>query len=368
MLKIGIVGTGYTIGIAQMHIKAYKLLPDVQITAVYDLEPERARDYIEKFQLTDAVACQSYAQLLEKVDAVSICTPNDSHVPLSVTALQAGKHVLCEKPFSIDAASCDPAVEAAEKSSQVAMIGLCYRGIPGFAYMKHLVESGVLGEIFLVRESQGGNRIASPQIKLEWRMQKSLSGPGAVADFGSHMLDMTDYILRSRCGRIREVQCMQSTLVKQREVIGQPGTFAAVDNDDVAVFNARMESGALVSFSASRIGCDHTMEIWGSGGYVGFSGARPFEVSIQKKDLEGGYSGDKEVVAVPESFYLTDPATPKTPFLINFYHEIKEFVAAIVQQNDTEITFARGRYVQKLIDAVNQSAQTGTVVEIDFVE
>lgn len=368
MLKIGIVGTGYTIGIAQMHIKAYQLIPDVQIAAVYDLNSERSVDYIEKFQLTDAVACKSYAELLEKVDAVSICTPNDSHVPLSVEALQAGKHVLCEKPFSTDAGSCDSAVEAAEKSSQVAMIGLCYRGIPGFAYMKQLVESGELGEIFLVRESQGGNRIASPQVKLEWRMQKALSGPGAVADFGSHMLDMTDYILRNRCGRIKEVQCMQSILVKQREVIGQAGTYADVDNDDVAVFNARMESGALVSFSASRIGCDHTMEIWGSGGYVGFSGARPFEVTIQKKEINGGYSGEKQVIAVPESIYLNDPVTPKIPFLINFYHEVKEFVSAIQEQRDTEITFARGRYVQKLIDAVHQSAQTGTIIPINFEE
>lgn len=375
MIRVGIVGTGYTIGIASMHIKAYQRIPGVRITAVHDLLPEQAKEYVERFGLSDAVVCDTYAELLSRVDAVSICTPNDSHVALSIEALQAGRHVLCEKPFSIDAESCDAAVAAAEAAAEangagplVAMIGLCYRGIPGFAWMKQLISEGALGEIFFVRQSQGGARIADPRVKLEWRMQQALSGPGATADFGSHMLDMTDYLLRDRCGRIAEVQCMQGMFIPNRERIDQPGTAGLVDNDDVAVFNARMENGTLVSFTASRIGCDHTFEAFGSGGYIGFNGARPFELVFQQKDPAGGYAGPRETRPVPEALWKTDEAVPAIPFEVNFYHEVREFVRAIEDGTPTELTFARGRYVQRLIDAVQRSAETGAIVKTDFAE
>lgn len=368
MIRIGIIGTGYTIGIASMHVKAYQRIPGVKITAVHDILPERAQEYIARFGLEGATVCGSLAEMLPHVDAVSICTPNDSHVALSIEALAAGKHVLCEKPFSISAESCDAAVEAAERSGRVAMIGLCYRGIPGFTWMKRLIAEGAVGEVFFVRQSQGGNRIADPNVKLEWRMQKELSGPGATADFGSHMLDMTDYLLRDRCGRIASVQCMQGTFVAQRERIGMPSVMGAVDNDDVAVFNARMDNGALVSFTASRIGCDHTFEVFGSGGTIGFNGSRPFELTFQHKDPQGGYSGPRETLPVPEELWKTDEAVPMIPFEVNFYHEVREFIRAIEEGAPTELTFARGRYVQRLIDAVQRSAETGTIVKTDFVE
>lgn len=365
MTRVGIVGTGYTVGIAKLHIGAYKRIKNVKIAAVYDIISGRAEDYITKNQLSDAVACNSYEELLSMVDAVSICTPNSTHVELSVQAIKAGKHVLCEKPFADTGDACMPAVKYAELSQRVCMIGLCYRGNPAFRYMKKLIDEGSLGDIFFLRQSQGGNRIANSDVKLEWRMQKDLSGPGAIADFGSHMLDVADWILRDQCGAISEVHCMEEIFIPKRAAIGS-GIPSEVTNGDTAVFNARCKSGALLSFTASRLGCNHSLEVFGSGGCVAYNEKDPFSITFHKKDLNGGYVGEPEVIQVPEDLYMVDADTPKIPFQINFYLQNKEFIDAIEKGEQVKTDFRRGLYIQRLIDAVQLSADTGQTVAIDF--
>lgn len=360
MVKIGIVGLGERIGIASNHVKGYLLQPNAVITALYDILPEQAEKYKEKFSLEDAKICSSYEELLSLCDAVSICTPNVSHVPLAVEALKAGKHVLCEKPFSVDAESCKDAIVMEKLSRKVCMIGLCYRGIPAYRYIKKLLESGYVGEVYYVRQTMSGGRIANPAVKCEWRMQEDLSGPGAVADFGSHMLDMADWVLHSSCGPITEVQCMLGQFFKER-VSELDGEMQRVTNDDVAVFNTRMESGALVSCTASRIGGGFSFEVYGSDGYVGFMG-NPFEIVMNKRGEQ------RKTVAVPDEIYKDNPRVPEVPFEINFYFETREFLDSI--ENGAKVTtgFARGLYIQKLIDALVYSAELGASVSVDFEE
>lgn len=360
MVRIGIVGLGDRIGIAKNHIKGYLLQPDAVITALYDIIPGQAEKYKDTFKLDKAEICSSYEELLAKCDAVSICTPNAVHIPLAVEALKAQKHVLCEKPFSVDAGSCHDALVMEKLSRKVCMIGLCYRGIPAYRYIKELVGSGYVGRVYYVRETLCGGRIADPAVKCEWRMQKDLSGPGAVADFGSHMLDMTDWILRPSCGPIVQVQCMEGRFFQERQS-ETSDRMQAVTNDDVAVFNARMENGTLVSFTASRIGGDHIFEVYGSDGYVGFHG-NPFEVTMNKR------GGKKETVQVPDELYKVNPNVPAVPFDINFYFETREFLDSITKGADITTGFSRGLYIQKLIDALDYSAELGASVDIEFEE
>ena len=364
MVRVGIIGCGSTIGIARNHIGAYKRCPDATITALYDLEEGRAQDYIERLELKGAVACKSLEQLFSLCDAVSVCTPNATHVELTAAALKAGKHVLCEKPFAPAPEDCDEAIQCAKKSGKVAMIGLCYRDIPGFVYMKKLIDEGKMGRVFFVREEQGGDRIAHPAVKLEWRMQRKLSGPGALADFGSHMMDICDYLLRDTCGEIREITCMQSTCVPLREIIGKPGQLGDVDNDDVACWICRTEGGTLYNFTASRIGATFMLEIVGEGGKMTFNGSRPFELTLQLKDKDGGYAAKPQVVPVPEECYGSDENAPRTPFEINFYYEIRQFLNAIEAGSETKLTLERGRYIQQLIQTAQDSADRRQIVSV----
>ena len=151
MVRIGIVGTGNTIGISKNHAMAYAKCDDAKITAVYDVLPGLGEQFLEKMGLTEAVSCASYEELLSLCDAVSICTPNCTHIDLTVQALKAGKHVLCEKPFAPTPEECDEAIRYAKLTGKVAMIGLCYRDYPGLRFLKKLVDDGTLGRIFFAR-------------------------------------------------------------------------------------------------------------------------------------------------------------------------------------------------------------------------
>lgn len=364
MIRIGIIGVGNTIGIAGFHIRSYKLCEDAVITAVYDILPGRAAECIEKFGLKDAAVCRNEQEVFDKCDAVSICTPNGTHVELAKAALKAGCHVLLEKPFAPTAEDCREAVKYAKLTDRVAMIGLCYRDIPGFVYMKQLIDAGTIGKIFFVREEQGGDRIANPDVKLEWRMQEDLSGPGALADFGSHMMDICDYLLHDTCGKIREIQCMQDCLIEEREVIGRPGVMGRVTNDDVACWTCRTEKGTLYNFTASRIGATFMLEIVGAGGKMIFNGSRPFELTLQLKDQNGGYKSAPQAVPVPEDCFGPDAAAPREHMAINFYYEIRQFLDTIQKKRDTQLTFERGLYIQELIQAAQKSADTGEIVRV----
>ncbi|MDQ0222602.1 Gfo/Idh/MocA family protein [Streptococcus moroccensis] len=361
-IKIGIVGTGKTIGIAQMHIGAFKRMDSVEITALYDILPDFAKEYKERFELTNADVCSTYDELLSKVDAVIICTPNNTHVSYAVQAINAGKHVLCEKPFGTSAEDSLRALQYSKLTDKVCMIGFCYRGVPAFRYIKHLIDNKELGEVYYVRQSQGGNRIGNPDVKLEWRMQDILSGPGAVYDFGSHQLDIADWMLQKDYGEIVEVQAMKRTYIKERQEVFS-NEYRAVTNDDVCVYNVVTDKGVLISNTVSRIGSETTMEVYGSKGHVIYNATRPFEVTLFAKDENNNYKAPA-VVDVPEELYLEDANTPKEPFSINFYLQAKSFVEAIQSGKSFENTFDRGYYIQNLLDYVNESAEKGCTIVI----
>ncbi|MDF2510735.1 MAG: oxidoreductase domain protein [Herbinix sp.] len=364
MIRIGIVGTGDTIGIAKLHINAFKLIEEATISALYDYLPERADKYKDEFKLDEAKVCVSYEELLEHSDAVIICTPNFTHDDLIVRALNAGKHVLCEKPFGNNAKECEAGLRLSKVTDKICMLGLCYRNIPAMRYIKKMIDDGTLGEIYYIRQSQGGNRIAAPEVKLEWRMQEDLSGPGAIADFGSHMLDLADMLTSEKSGKITEVSCMEHTFIDNRQVIGKE-MYGPVTNGDVAVFHAKTEKGTLLSFTASRIGAHHTLDIYGSGGSVIFRGEKPFEITFLKKEINGAYEKEAETLQVPKELYMEDDKVPEVPFLINFYLQGKEFVDAISGKRESGSGFEHGIYIQKLIDALQESAKTGKMLKVD---
>lgn len=290
MVRIGIVGTGYRIGIAKMHIAGYKTLTDVEITALYDEDRLSCEEYKQRFQLNEATVCSSLEELFDLVDAVSICTPNNTHIEIAKKALEHDVHVLCEKPFSNTLEGTENLVELANASRKVDMIGLCYRGIPAIRLLKEYIDQDHFGKIYYIRTCQGGGRIASLSVKREWRMNYEKSGPGAMADFGSHMLDIVDGLFRERIGKYRSVQAMSTICIpKRKSETGE--AMETVDNDDVAAFNMKTEEGVIISFTASRVGSSHQMEIFGEKGYALFDGSKPLQLVIGKKEPEQGAGG-----------------------------------------------------------------------------
>lgn len=353
-IRVGIVGTGYTVGIANNHVNGYKYCSDdCELVALYDIVPGRAAKWAEEKGLQVKI-CQTFDELLDSVEAVSICTPNYAHVPLVIRALEKGKHVLCEKPLSTDAKTCEEAVRYAKSTDRVKMIGFSYRGIPAVRWMKQQIDAGRLGRIHTWRETLGGCRIANPDVKLEWRMQKDLSGTGALADFGCHMLDLCDWTLHGVSGAMKEVQGFVSCTVPERERIFADGR-GPVTNDDSAVFNVKFENGTLASFVASRLGvARHTIEVYGEGGMMLFRDDRPNEVEVWFKPLDGGYAGSPQVVQAPAEMVVE-------PW---FNAETREFIDCIKTGRQPDRNFERALYIQQVLDAILESSQTGRAMEL----
>lgn len=352
-IKTGIAGTGYTVGIAANHVNGYAQNPHSTLTALYDIVPGRAAQWAKEKNL-DVTICDTYEALLDRVDAVSICTPNYAHVPMAIQALSRGRHVLCEKPLSVDAATAATARDYAACTNQISMIGFSYRGIPALRLMKDYVAAGKLGKIFSWRETLGGCRIANPDVKLEWRMQRNLSGTGALADFGCHMLDLCDWILTDAQGGFVSANGMTACSIPQRDGIFH-GPHGNVSNDDTAAFNVRLAQGPLASFVASRLGvARHTIEVYGEGGMLLFQDDQPNELTVQLKPLTGGYGTPAEVVTAPAA-YQCDPW---------FNAEIDEFIDCIQTGRQPDRNFDRALYIQQVIDAIDAACRNGTTAAL----
>jgi predicted dehydrogenase len=355
-VKVGIIGTGFTIGIAKNHVDAYEANGRAELVALYDIIPGRSAEWAKKYSLKDVKICESVEELLSIVDAVSICTPNSTHVDLTIKALEAGKHVICEKPFTTSYEEGVRAVECAKKHPElIAMIGFNYREIPAVKYMKKMIDEGKMGKVYFCRQELGGHRIANPTgVFLEWRMQEQLSGTGALADFGCHMLDLTDYLLADSQGKISEVSAMTNTFIKERTIIGEDRK-GPVTNDDCAVFNAKTEGGTLLSFVSSRMGVSkHMLEINAEGGMMSFYGDRN-KVYVMLKDKNSGYgSTTVEEIHVPEEM----KGEEEHKGLIN------DFIAAILDGKTIDRNLERGLYIQYILDSLRKSADEGRNVAL----
>ncbi len=352
-IKTGIVGTGYTVGIAANHVNGYAANPHTQLVALYDIVPNRAEAWAKEKNLSVQI-CNSYDELLDAVDAVSICTPNYAHVPLVIRALEKGMHVLCEKPLSVDAPTAKTALHYASCASTIAMIGFSYRGIPALRLLKDLLDEGRLGNIFSYRQTLGGCRIANPAVKLEWRMQQSLSGTGALADFGCHMLDLCDWLLADTLGPMVKANGITACSIPQREEIFTSGQ-GSVTNDDTAAFNVTFAKGGVASFLASRLGvARHTLEIYSEGGMVLFRDDKPNELEVWWKDKNAGYAGQPQTLTAPDPYQIS-------PW---FNAEIDEFVNCIQTGTQPQRNFARAVYIQTILDTIDAACKSGETLPL----
>jgi len=200
MVNIGIIGLG---GIAGAHIPAYATLPNARLVARCDRDPARAAGTASNVSINigtggtetaAARACTDYRELLRdpKVEAVDICLPTDLHAEVAVAALQAGKHVLCEKPMALTVADCDRMIAAAETAGRILMIAHCIRFWPEYVVLKELVDGGQYGKV-----TYAMFRRLSPLpdwSEGDWMLDPGRSG-GSILDLHIHDADFVAYLL-----------------------------------------------------------------------------------------------------------------------------------------------------------------------------
>jgi predicted dehydrogenase len=311
----------------------------------------------------------------DDIDVVDIVTPGQSHVEIAIAALEAGKHVLCEKPLANtadEAARMAAAAERAAADGVFAMVGFTYRRVPAATFAKDLIAGGTLGEIRQVRAAYLQDWLVNPAVPLAWRLQKDLAGSGALGDIGAHAIDLAEFITGQR---LTSVSGVMETFVTERPLLassaGLSGTAStesgAVTVDDVALFTGRFDGGALGSFEASRMSTGRKnalrIEVAGSLGAVSFDLEDLNALGVYDRTAPADRQGFTRVlVTEPEHPYLSAwwPAGHLLGYEHGFTHQARDFVTAITAGTQPEPSFADGLHVQRVLAAVEQSAATGS--------
>ena len=371
-VRVGIMGCGFTIGIAMAHVEGYKRVPNAELVAMYDKIPGRAAKFMEIHKIEGVKACDSLEEFYAMVDAVSVCTPNFEHANMAIDALEHGKHVIVEKPFSLSYEDGLRALKAhKDHPDLVAMTVFNYREQVEVQMFKRIIDSGKLGKIISVRHIGGGGRMWDAEnVYLEWRMQEKTSGTGSMADFGVHMLDLTDYLLHDKIGDYTEFNGMTSTLVKERYVIdpndvmgGKAGDEKApVTNDDVATFSAVTESGTLVTFETGRlVGSMQMFEVAGDMGIVLRNNTLlpPVKIAFFDRATAKGRMPKMEVIDIDADIM----ESRKGAGMLGHDGVLGEFVDCILTGKKPVRDFRHGLYIQKLIDNFSKAAKTGVTVK-----
>ena len=242
MLRIGILGCGK---IAQVrHLPEYAANPGAQVVALFDLNPERAQALAAQ---VGATAYPTWQALLadSQVDAVSICTANDSHAELACAALAAGKHVLCEKPMATTLADCERMVALAKSSGKRLMIGQNQRLAGAHQKARALIAAGEIGTPLTFRTAfrHGGPETWSIDPGAgTWFFDRKRAVMGAMADLGIHKTDLIQYLLNQT---IVETRATLTTLDKRLS----DGSLIGVDDNAVCIYT--LSGGALGTMTAS---------------------------------------------------------------------------------------------------------------------
>jgi predicted dehydrogenase len=320
-IGVAVIGAGMA---GRAHASGYRSapavfdhgLPDVRLVAIADAHEPFAVDVAGRYGYQRAETSWQAIAEAPDIDAVSVVVGNALHREIVEALLDAGKHVLCEKPLAPSVADGQAMVDRAAKSDRVAAVGFTFRRSPAINAIRQQVTGGVLGPPVHFNGHYWCDYGFSPDAPISWRY-KGGAGSGALADIGTHLVDVGEFL----CGPVQSVRgTVLSTMIADRPVpLGAAVGHAAggpvsdvtepVENEDIATFTATFASGATGTFSVSRIayGLANALgfEVFCRGGAAAFDLARAAEFTIADGTPSGPVNGYRQV--------LVGPATRTSP-------------------------------------------------------
>ena len=343
MVNVGVIGCGK---IAQTrHLPEYADNPDVNIVALYDFNVDRAKELAGKY---NAKVYESYQELLDDpgIDAVSVCVRNSDHCAISIDAMKAGKHVLCEKPMAVSLEECIKMVEASEKYNRFLMIGQNQRLSKAHVKAKELIQSGMLGKVLTYKTNfgHGGPETWTVDQKDVWFFDKSLSAFGVLADLGVHKTDLVTYLLDSP---VKKVTAVLKSLDK-KDAEGNPIT---VDDNSICIYE--MENGVVGTMTASwtYYGAeDNSTVIYGTNGMMRIYDDPEYSIVVTLKD-------GSQVLYDIDRIQTNDNQTKSGI--------IDAWVESLVENKEPEISGKSVLSSMKAIFAALESSKSNTTVVIE---
>ncbi|MCY4061465.1 MAG: Gfo/Idh/MocA family oxidoreductase [Chloroflexi bacterium] len=373
-IRIGLIGYG---GIGRVHAGAYRAIPfhyglpadSITIAGVATTRPETAKRAAE--EIGCSTFTDDFRQLLARddIDMVDICTPNNSHHEIVLAAAAAGKHIYCEKPLALNVAEAEAMAQAVRAAGVKAQVTFNFRFFPAVMRAKELVDAGFLGRVFSFRGRYHRSSYIEGDKPMSWRLQRDVTGGGALFDLGSHVLDLLYYIL----GEFESVNGTLDTLIRERPAAAGSAEMARVDVDDIALLQARAADGRLGTVEISRMGTGATndlcFEIFGQRGAMRFDLGDPAWLHVyDARDAEGPPGvgpGFRRIEAVSRYDGQRAPDWTMTPDFMRSHAEGQyQFIRSIWEGRATSPSFDDGAHVQKIMAAAERSSELGTWVRL----
>ena len=339
MFNVGVIG----VGMGEAHVRGYAAMPDVRVLALADIAEERVKACAARYNVPRVFTDYQHLLALPEIDAVSVCLPNDLHAPVTVAALQAGKHVLCEKPMARSLADAEAMAAAARETGRTLAISVNYRWSwsPDSWYLKELIDGGRLGDVYYVRAvSLRRQTLLSGQ--RTWFADKKRSGGAALVDMGPHLLDLAMWL----AGDYAPVQVSGVT---------RTAIMTDTDVDDFASALVRLRGGATVSLEstwASFTREELSITVFGTRGGAILDQSQPAgkRLSLFMAD------GQSQLDTTPHSIVLGSPREATVQ---------EHFVRSVQAGREPENSMQCGLAVMRIIDAVYRSSAAGRDVALE---
>ena len=368
-LRIGLIGCGF---MGRTHSNGYnrirnffpELVYQPQLKAVCSRNPQKVRAFAEQWGYESFETDWQALVNRDDIDAIDICTPNDTHAEIALAAAAKGKMILCEKPLARTVAEGKKMVEAIEKAGVANTVWYNYRRIPAVTLAKQIVDSGKLGKIFHYRANFLQDWTISPELPQGgeglWRLDVEAAGSGVTGDLLAHCIDTAMWLN----GAITDVSAVTETFIKER-VHQATGKKQKVGIDDACIFHCHFENGSLGLFESTRYARGHkalyTFEINGE------HASMKWDLHDMNR-LEYFDHRDDSIVRGWRSILVTDGDQPYmkrwwVPGLIvgyehTFVHQAADFLKSLEAGEPCHPTFKDALETQKVCQAVIDSANT----------
>ena len=369
-LNIGMIGYGF---MGRAHSNAYR-----KVGNFFDLDYQPVLKAVCARNEANAVAFAKkwgyesvetdWRRLLERndIDAIDICTPNNTHAEISIAAAKAGKMILCEKPLSMDGPEGETMVKAVEKAKVPNMVWYNYRRVPAVTLAKRLIEEGKLGKIFHYRAKFLQDWTISPDLPQGgaglWRLDVKAAGSGVTGDLLAHCIDTSIWLN----GSISSVTAMTETFIKKRKHT-LSGKVEKVGIDDACAFLARFSNGSLATFESTRYARGHkalyTFEINGEKASIAWDLHDLHRLQYFDHGDEGKLRGWRSIHVTDhggEHPYMEKWWVPglQIGYEHSFVHQVADFLDGLAKRKPASPTFRDALETQYVCDAVLRSAKT----------
>jgi len=339
-LKIVIIGAG---AVSSQYFESFSQSPLTEVVAAVD--PSEAVGQWISQNYSDVPLEADYKTAIEKYDAdiVVVCTPHYLHLPMVMDSLNAGKHVICEKPLGMTTAECDEMLELADKKGLKLLVGLNMRFGPRIMKIKKMIEAGQLGKVFLARASYLGYEVDRLADANHWKGDLRKAGGGVLLDGGYHVVDLANALL----GPAKSVQALGGQFVIDNGSKGEDNIALIVEYANGAV------AEIMVSFTVCNVGCRKEptlilgMDVFGTEASI-FSG---YNSATIKEHFELVNSDGKEVVSTDDVDCLDKNA---------------HFLECITNGSQPLVTALDARNANAVVDAAYESIRTGKKVAVDW--